>query len=121
MILHFENAKELTREFDNLLYDVSWNGIEIGPAEGRKDDCLPIPWDAGISIEGDKLIMCGGAGPSGWGSVRVSIPKKDSGAYHFEIHLISKDDPIFSFKLSKKIRFMELLNELNINYDDRLD
>lgn len=54
-------------------YDVSLNGIII---EANNDE-IPMAYDAGINIKGDNLVISGGFGPSGYGRVEISLPKKD--------------------------------------------
>ena len=54
------------------------------------DGTTPIPWDTSVRIEEDKegveqLVLEGGAGPSGFGSVVVKLPLKDAGDYAISI------------------------------------
>jgi len=78
------------KDYDQL-FELSHNGVMINP----KDEETPGAWDAGFSIEdlrGSKhLVISGGAGPSGFGSVEIKIPiTAVNGAYNIIIE--PKDD-----------------------------
>lgn len=77
--LDFSNAQPLSEDLIKLLYwEASHNGIEIYPL----DDETPCAWDAGVDIQGDDLVISGGFGPSGYGSVVIKFPKKDASRYY---------------------------------------
>ncbi len=59
------------------LYDTTWNGILVESRE-QNEDAAPVPWDAGVSIDGENLVISGGLGASGYGSCEVRLPKKDA-------------------------------------------
>jgi hypothetical protein len=62
------------------IYQLAFNGIEINAEDS------PCPWDAGLKVEGDNIVLFGGAGPSGWGRCEVIVPKTTiMGAYEFSI------------------------------------
>ena len=67
-------AQELPDEVYSLIWEVTFNGICIDTVN---DYPYPLPWDAGVSIKGEDLVLSGGAGESGFGSCVVKIPKED--------------------------------------------
>lgn len=64
------NSKDITDEVDDRLYDLTYNGIMIY----SDDESFPIPWDAGVYVEGSDLVLSGGAGPGGYGRCVVKVP-----------------------------------------------
>lgn len=100
-------------DYQNLI-DLSHNGIIHNPGlVGDRDtiDEIPMPWDAGIEIKGDKLIISGSAGPSGWGKVTVEVPKKDITRYNYDFIIEPRGD-----EAEKKI--IEILAKYNITVEE---
>jgi hypothetical protein len=38
------------------------------------DEC-PLPWDASFEVQGETIVVSGGAGPSGFGDCVVKVPR----------------------------------------------
>lgn len=91
------------------IFDLTLNGPMVVPT--TDDIETPLPWDADFSIKGDDLIMHGGAGPHGWGSAVVKVPKSD----------VKPNGGDFKFILEPKDgesveRLKEILNNWGIGY-----
>jgi hypothetical protein len=54
------------------IYQLSYNGVTIMSKD--QNDGFPMPWDADFGIEGDNLVLEGGAGPSGFGHCITKVP-----------------------------------------------
>lgn len=126
MILDFSKAVELPDELIDLIYysehNVTWNGIETY----HLNDEVPAAWDSTPSIKGDYLEIHGGFGPSGYGSVSVSIPKKDVNTYYrFELEWqtpkddLDENDEVEFYKV--KNRIIELLIASGVAMNKQLD
>lgn len=98
-LLDFSEADQLPwrdKEFNDLLWKASLNGIMVMP---KAEDC-PCPWDAGIDIESDTLVLSGGAGVSGYGSCTVKVPKRFAHKnYEFLLELLEEEFPKESSQL----------------------
>lgn len=82
------NTKNISREDNDKLFDLTYNGIEIVPL---RDD-VPTPWDALLEIDGNYAILTGDFGQQGThdGSVICRLPINKFNNY-YEIG-ISLDD-----------------------------
>ncbi len=97
-VLDFSDAKELPDDLWKIIFDGTHNGIETYPLDAE----VPGVWDTCPYIEGDNLIMEGGFGPSGYGSVRIKIPKKDAKEnYQFSVWV--NEEEIEAWEKSRKI------------------
>jgi hypothetical protein len=85
--------------------DLSFNGLMVRPEE---DSDAPCPWDAGVEVTDLKINIEGGAGPSGYGTCLVTIPKDHKGSYVFVLEVVEENE-------SEVIR---LLEEYNIGYEE---
>lgn len=70
-----DKSKNIPDDIINEIDDLSTNGIMISPKHGADD--VPIAWDASFEIKGDKVVITGGVGPSGYGDVVITLPAKD--------------------------------------------
>ena len=68
-----KNAKNFTEDMLDELYD--YMGLSMLPI----NEDTPCPWDADFNIEDGKLVLVGGAGPSGFGYCKVAVPIADAG------------------------------------------
>jgi len=76
---------EIELDFTEAVGPLAWDELDhypdLGIRPSKEHEDFPeyqfIPWDCGIDIEGDDLVLEGGAGESGYGFVSVRIPKKD--------------------------------------------
>lgn len=64
------NSKELPPKVDDRVLDLTDNGVMVYST----DESFPIPWDAVVYVEGNDLVLEGGAGPSGYGRAIVKVP-----------------------------------------------
>lgn len=88
-----ENSKRMNSEVYNSLFDHSYNGIMISPKDAGS---APVAWDCGFEIEGNNVIISGGVGSSGYGSVTIKFPKKDfNDLYDVIIEPRNVDDVVY--------------------------
>lgn len=73
------NSKDISGGKINWL-TYSHNGPLITPI-----DDAPAVWDGEWSIKGDKLVVEGGLGEGGYGSVVVTLPLKGANRYYYII------------------------------------
>jgi len=94
--LNFAMANETWNNVYDKLFDISING----PMIYAKQDDAPTPYDAGILIKGDNFVLEGSAGPSGFGSAVVSVPKGSaSNVWNIELELNDEDSKLVLDKL----------------------
>lgn len=90
--LDFTNVKkDLPKElWDELWFKRTHDGLLI---EGKKLDYSHVPFDASISIKDEMLVIGGGFGESGYGTVEIKIPLKDANSwYRFYIEIKIDED-----------------------------
>lgn len=83
--------------------DLSYNGILIEP----KDEAIPLAWDAGFEIKGSNIVISGGVGSSGFGSVVITLPVSSVNKY-YDIYVEPRDE-----ESSSKIK--DILKHHNID------
>lgn len=75
--LNFDGANEQFNAIDQGdFFNFCPNGLEVQEIEPVES--FPLPWDVGVSVAGQDLLLSGGAGPSGWGQAQVRFPLKDA-------------------------------------------
>lgn len=89
LYLDYSNAtgNPTDEEWDKI-YALTYNGVMLL----QKSDDVPVPWDAGIEVKDNNLIIFGGMGPGGYGNCTCGIKKKDvKEFYHIYVEPLTPD------------------------------
>lgn len=74
----FPTLSANTDKLDELLGQLEdWCYIQFDYEEMSQNEFTNGAWDAALEIKGDKLIISGSAGASGWGSSVTTVPFGD--------------------------------------------
>lgn len=102
-------TRNLTTQEHDVLFNNTFNGIEIRPI--NQEGSTPMPWDADFHIsagpKGDLFNLLGGVDASGFGECNLALPLKSvDNYYRFEVTINDgKERPVYHVLRSVGIRF----------------